>query len=59
MSTQAKMRLYFSTWKIEHFNLTLLELEIVSYGVVICIRTGHRVFKWEWDRETRKAAHHD
>lgn len=58
MSTTRK-QLRFSTWKVLHFNLTLLELEIADHDVTVYIRTGHRIFKWEWDRKARKAALHD
>jgi hypothetical protein len=40
----------FQTWKIDHFNLTPFELSISDYFITFMIRTGKRVFKWEYLR---------
>lgn len=46
---------WFSTWKLDgHYCLTPFELSIASYGVTFIIRTGHRVFKWEYSRLMQK-----
>ncbi len=45
---------WFSTWKIDHYCLTPFELSISTYSIIFFIRTGHRVYKWEYSRVQRK-----
>jgi hypothetical protein len=41
----------FQTWKIDPFCLTLFELSISDYAICVFVRTGKRVFKWEYARK--------
>ncbi len=41
----------FQTWTLDHFCLTPVELSISPHWITIFIRTGKRVFKWEYARK--------
>jgi len=44
----------FQTWKIDFYNLTPFELDISAWWIVFTIRTGRRVFKWEYRRKEKQ-----
>jgi hypothetical protein len=46
-------RLIFAHWKVEFYILTPLELTISNDTILLIVRTGHHIFKWEYLRRNK------